>query len=129
MMPLLGEAKKLWDRNNHRTMRYGNWRQIYYNAMGICEVCEEAIDDLEIHEKTDGISVVEWHLVCVDCHLKVVHKDSPTEWIRRKYGSQLAQDINNEIIESGGTENWKRKFFIKDGQTNGDGLDIYKFSG
>ncbi len=124
-MPLKGRAK----RNYNRMIRYGNWRQIYYNALGICEVCGEVADGLEIHEQSDGISVIEWHLVCEKCHLNIIHKDAGTEWIRRKYGSQLTQDVDVEVLEYGGLENWKQKYFIKDGLTNGNGIDIYKLPG
>jgi hypothetical protein len=129
-MALKGAAKRIWNRNYNRTKRYGNWRQIYYNANGICEVCGEAVDELEIHEETDGISVIAWFLVCMDCHLKKIHKDSPTDWIRRKYGSKLAPDINAEIIKYGGLENWKKNFNIKDGLKNGNNeIDLHKFQG
>uniref|UniRef100_A0A6M3KMJ9 Uncharacterized protein n=1 Tax=viral metagenome TaxID=1070528 RepID=A0A6M3KMJ9_9ZZZZ len=125
-MPLKNEAKRLWDRNNNRTKRYGNWRQIYHNALGMCEICGE-VDNLEIHEETDGIAVIEWHILCTKCHLHIVHKDNKTEWINRKYSSRLAQDINLEIEKYGGLENWRQKFLLKDGLSNGNGIDLYKF--
>ena len=112
-MPLKGSAKRVWQRNYNRTLRYGNWRQIYHDFNGICYLCS-AVDDLEIHEETDGISVILWILLCIDCHLKKVHGDKPTEWIRRKFGSMLAMDINQEMVECGGLDEWKKKFNIKD---------------
>lgn len=105
-MALKGRAK----RNYNRTKRYGNWRQIYHNANGMCEKCG-AVDCLEIHEETDGISVISWHVFCVDCHCKL---EGSGDRSSRRYLSLLSEDINAEILECGGLENWKRINFVKE---------------
>jgi len=103
-MPLKGRAK----RNYNRTWRYGNWRQIYHDCLGMCQECG-AVDCLEIHEITDGISVIWWILLCVDCHSKLEHQGP-----NRRYLSKLSEDISEEILEYGGLENWKKAFRIRE---------------
>lgn len=106
-MALKGRAK----RNYNRTKRYGNWRQIYYNDLGMCTECG-AVDLLEIHEETDGVSVISWKLLCVDCHCALKdHKGNPAS---RRYLSKLAEDIAEEMREYGGLENWKKAFHIRE---------------
>lgn len=106
-MALKGRAK----RNYNRTSRYGNWRQIYHNSLGMCAECGE-VDRLEIHEETDGISVISWRLLCVDCHCALEdHTGNPNS---RRYLSKLSEDINIEIIEYGGLDNWEQAFRIKE---------------
>lgn len=120
-MALKGEAKKLWNRNYNRTKRYGKWRQIYYNAGGMCEQILDngercgMTDNLEIHEECDGIAVIKWKILCLPCHLEV---EFDHNHLRRKYRSKLAEDISNEVKEYGGLKAWKRVFFIRENQTN-----------
>ena len=111
----LSEAEKKWRRCNNRTKRYGNWRQLYHDALGICQAegCG-SVDNLEIHEETDGISVITWKILCMNCHLKREHGDINTNWIRRKYLSKLSDDINIEITKCRGLEEWKEYYNIKD---------------
>lgn len=113
-MALKGRAK----RNYNRTKRYGNWRQIYCDNDGMCQGTREdgqpcgAVDLLEIHEETDGISVIEWKLLCVSCHINLPgHRGNVTS---RHYPSKLAEDVNQEILEYGGLENWKKAFHIRE---------------
>ena len=113
-MALKGRAK----RNYNRTMRYGNWRQIYCDNDGMCQGIREdgelcaAVDALEIHEETDGISVISWKLLCILCHCALrSHKGDSTS---RRYASKLAEDIAEEMRECGGLENWKKAFHIRE---------------
>ena len=105
-MPLKGRAK----RNYNRTSRYGNWRQLYHDNLGMCQKCG-AVDCLEIHEETDGISVISWTLLCVDCHCKLEHQGGRES---RRYLSRLSEDISEEISEYGGLEKWKKAFMIRE---------------
>jgi|TARA_Y100000310_G_C20697691_1_gene826916 hypothetical protein len=107
-MPLKGRAK----RNYNRTIRYGNWRQIYHDNLGMCRKCG-AVDKLEIHEETDGIAVISWQLLCIDCHLELPgHRGDRSS---RRYLSKLQEDINAEVTDYGGLKNWKKAFNIKEG--------------
>ena len=101
-MPLKGRAK----RNRNRTVRYGNFRQIYYNFLGICAQpgCG-AVDNLEIHEETDGISEIKFVLLCIDCHCELEHQGGRES---RRYLSMLSEDISAEMLEYGGLRTGRR---------------------
>ncbi len=114
-MPLTGDAKRRWDRNNVRTKRYGNWRQLFFDSMGMCETCGTTVE-LDIHEAhDDGVNetVTSYHLLCLHCHLDGVHNGSPNiEGRFRKYVSHLAEDVHREMLSCGSVENWMGTYHV-----------------
>jgi len=105
-------------RDNARTRRYGNWRQIYVDCGGMCtgiledgSVCGE-LEDLEFHEEfgKDGFKLT--RLYCLQCHQKV-HGESIT-LNPRHYRSRLQEDVQREIQECGSYEAWKSKYHLID---------------
>jgi hypothetical protein len=110
-MPLIGDAKRQWDRNYRRSMRYGPWRQLFYNKWGMCEVCGTT-SELDIHEVTVAIMVVEYHLLCLKDHIDGPHNGK--HYAYRKYISHLAEDVHRELVECGSIELWLSRYNVRD---------------
>ena len=116
-MPLTGEAKKIWQRNYNRTRQYGPiWRQLFYDSMGQCEKCGSN-RELDIHEEHDpeDFAIKEYHLLCIHCHLDDEHEnDNHPDGRYRKYISQLAEDMEREMLSCGSIEVWLGTYGVRD---------------
>jgi len=113
-----------------RTVRYGNWRQIYYDHDGICRRCGVPFF-LEFHEEFGNGSAMNCELFTVLC-CNICHGREHPEWIgrivvRQYQRSVLSEDIEREIEECGGLREWMSRYGITDrgdrGGSGGGGVD------
>lgn len=102
---------KRQQRNYNRGKRYGSgWRQVYYDADGVCQHCGSP-DKLEFHHSDKGLT-----LSCRDCHIKIDHEDEEAGKFTchpHGYDSKLAEDIDAEVKPIG-LDNWKKLYGIKE---------------
>lgn len=118
-MPYANEdVAKLCRRNYNRTVRHGNWRQIYVDCQGMCQYSENGNDicgetrSLEFHEifgedkKQEGkmqqrILLCEYHHSLFEGHDLVKN---------RYYPSMLSEDVSLEVLLCGGWKKWLEKY-------------------
>ncbi len=105
-------------RMRKRAYRHGkNWRQVYVDCGGMCVSCY-AVDTLEFHEpfREDkmGWGVFQSRvLLCYDCH----HEETRLQGfvnMKNTKPSQLAEDVNIEIIMEGGYDEWIERYNLVD---------------
>ena len=115
------EVQLIYLRNQARTRRYGDWRQIYVSCDGMCgglredgSICGE-LEDLEFHDEfgKSGFKLV--RLLCLRCHQKVHGKRITLN--PRHYHSRLQEDVEREIKECGSYKAWKSKYHLVDGRS------------
>lgn len=106
-MPLTGIRK----RNSNRTRKYGpRWRQVYYDADGVCMLCGDT-DTLEFHHEEGSL-----RMVCRGCHVEVIHEGEQASHLSdqpKHLYSMLTEDINTEI-KALGLDKWKKLYRIVD---------------
>ena len=100
-----------------RTRRYGNWRQIFLSADGMCQgkledggTCGETTN-LEFHEEYDGCMVKSVTLLCPIHHqLRHIELGDTVTINPRAHRSCLQEDVQEEMEQCGGLEGWIRKY-------------------
>lgn len=106
----------------NRNKRYPNWRQVYYECMGICQypiidtVCG-ATESLEFHEVYKENGQVFCIVLLCNYHHFSVHQGIVNP---RRFPSMLQIDIDIEMKLAGGLIEWKKKFNIIEKETDYD---------
>jgi len=113
-----GEVAKLCRRNYNRTVRHGNWRQVYVTCQGMCQysengngICGET-RYLEFHEifgedkKGEG-KMQQRVLMCQYHHSLLPGHDLVKS---RYYPSMLSEDVSLEVLLCGGWKKWLKKY-------------------
>ena len=122
-MPYKDKARQgLAQRGCIRTLRHGNWRQIYLDCGGMCSFVEAdgsicgSPDKLEFHEdfgeaKNGENKLQHRRLVC-HYHHEILHREDGDgiKCFYRPHPHRLQEDVAAEIAYSGSTEAWARKY-------------------
>ncbi len=111
--------KSIQRRNEKRTIRHGNWRQIIYDYNFMCAKCGTySISDLhepfgEIkYNNGNGNGKMQARIpLCYNCH-SLEHDNNII--INRNHVSQYLKDIEREIKECGNMNNWCKKYNIRE---------------
>jgi hypothetical protein len=101
------EVQKRHCRSQRRKWQHGNWRQIYYDNDGMCQICG-GVEHLEFHAPQRECNGTHRILVCYECHKH--HDENYPMKIDHSYElSMLHEDVEAEMAECGGLEQWKTK--------------------
>jgi len=103
------EMELRYNRCRNRTIRYGNWRQIYVNCNGVCVECGDT-EELEFHEKCKGCESRDIVLLCPRCHQKAREHRGYVTINPRHYASRLQEDVAWEIADCGSRKAWMEKY-------------------
>ena len=123
--------RKLSTRGAVRTMRHGNWRQIYIDCMGMCVAKVNgddspcgAVDGLELHETFGENShrsdpkFQQRVLLCNLHHALLEDRGHQAGFILDQYRpSVLADDVELEIMVGGGYQKWVKKWGLDDSRS------------